>query len=164
MAERRTTVALTPADCDRIVEACRAHVAPQIRDDRPTQIVDQPTMRRLLGDTVATLADVIGSVDDLKFAVRCYGPGQGCEEHVDTFPAAAVRRWAAVVQLSPADSYEGGDLEGHEDGRWVPILPRDQGAAVVFAGHELSHRVTPVTAGQRWALGYWTFYGRGLNG
>jgi PKHD-type hydroxylase len=63
------------------------------------------------------------------------------------------RKLSLTVQLSPADSYEGGDLEFHLRGLDAARMRR-QGTLVAFPSfHE--HRVTPVTRGERYSLVAW---------
>lgn len=63
------------------------------------------------------------------------------------------RKLSVVVQLSPADNYEGGRLELDRDG-----LPSDRfcdvGDLIIFPSF-LRHRVTPVTKGVRYSLVTW---------
>ncbi len=66
---------------------------------------------------------------------------------------AARRKLTMVVQLSDAAGYEGGALELRPDGH-VRTAERSRGAATVFPSFVL-HRVTPVTAGERWSLTIW---------
>jgi PKHD-type hydroxylase len=66
---------------------------------------------------------------------------------------AAKRKLTVVVQLSMPEEYEGGVLELRPDSN-VAAMPRDLGTALVFPSFVL-HRVTPVTAGQRWSLTLW---------
>lgn len=66
---------------------------------------------------------------------------------------AARRKLTLVVQLSDAADYGGGALELRPDAR-VIAAERGQGTATVFPSFVL-HRVTPVTAGERWSLTIW---------
>ncbi len=67
-------------------------------------------------------------------------------------PAAARRKLTAVVQLSPP-GYVGGALEVRPSTA-ILAAPRDQGTMAVFPSL-LLHRVTPVTAGERFSLTLW---------
>jgi PKHD-type hydroxylase len=71
---------------------------------------------------------------------------------VGTGPAASRRKLTAVVQLSPP-AYAGGALEIRPSTA-ILTAPRDQGAMAVFPSPML-HRVTPVTAGERFSLTLW---------
>ena len=68
-------------------------------------------------------------------------------------PVAARRKLTLVAQLSDPAGYAGGTLELMPDARPHPA-PRPIGAAVLFPSFVL-HRVTPVTAGERWSLTVW---------
>jgi PKHD-type hydroxylase len=63
------------------------------------------------------------------------------------------RKLTLVVQLSDADSYEGGTLELNVDGV-VREAPRWRGTAIAFPAYAL-HRVAPVTKGIRYSLTAW---------
>lgn len=63
------------------------------------------------------------------------------------------RKLSMSVQLSPADAYDGGDLEFHLRGLDAARM-RQQGTLIAFPSfHE--HRVTPVTRGERYSLVAW---------
>lgn len=69
-------------------------------------------------------------------------------------PIAQFRKATIVTQLSPAVSYDGGELEislGHT----VLTASKDQGSATLFASFML-HRVAPVTKGTRYSLTCWS--------
>lgn len=74
--------------------------------------------------------------------------------HQDAGPPNSRRKLTFVVQLSPADSYAGGDLVIADGAK---VAPRERGTLVVFPS-TLQHVVSPVTAGVRhvivgWVLG-----------
>jgi PKHD-type hydroxylase len=71
---------------------------------------------------------------------------------VGTGRAAARRKLTVVVQLSPP-AYTGGALEVRPSTA-ILTAPRDQGSMAVFPSLML-HRVTPVTAGERFSLTLW---------
>ncbi|MFP4002938.1 MAG: 2OG-Fe(II) oxygenase [Alphaproteobacteria bacterium] len=71
----------------------------------------------------------------------------------EDLPQATVRKLSVSVQLSPASSYEGGELE-LRGGDGVIGVPRAQGCGVAFRS-SLIHRVTPVTQGVRWSMVWW---------
>lgn len=79
-------------------------------------------------------------------------PLGGCIDwHVDSQPHddAKVRKLSLSIQLSPAESYQGGDVQ-------FAAQPHDPfaralGTAVCFPSY-CAHRVTPVTAGERRSL------------
>jgi PKHD-type hydroxylase len=64
----------------------------------------------------------------------------------------APRKLTIIIQLSPADEYEGGRLQVF--GTEVEDLPSEMGTIVAFPSF-LYHRVTPVTLGVRRALVAW---------
>ena len=66
---------------------------------------------------------------------------------------AARRKLTMVVQLSEPGGYQGGSLELWPDG-FARAAQKTRGAATVFPSFVL-HRVTPVTAGERWSLTIW---------
>lgn len=68
-------------------------------------------------------------------------------------PLASRRKLTISVQLSEAGSYEGGDLETNSDGH-VRRASRVCGTALLLPSIVL-HRVTPVTAGERYSLTLW---------
>lgn len=67
---------------------------------------------------------------------------------------AARRKLTIVVQLSDPAEYEGGALELRPDSN-IAAAPRQRGLATLFPSFVL-HRVTPVTAGERWSLTLWS--------
>ncbi len=67
--------------------------------------------------------------------------------------AASRRKLTMVVQLSQPDGYEGGALELMPDAH-IRKAASGLGTATVFPSFVL-HRVTPVTAGERWSLTIW---------
>ena len=77
-------------------------------------------------------------------------------KHIDTMmnsSATGVRKLSFSVQLSPPDSYEGGDLLLHTDD--PPIqAPKEIGSVIIFPSFTL-HEVTPVTEGVRYSLVGW---------
>lgn len=63
------------------------------------------------------------------------------------------RKLSLSVQLSPADDYDGGELQFHLSGLDAARM-RQQGTLIAFPSfHE--HRVTPVTRGERFSLVAW---------
>jgi PKHD-type hydroxylase len=77
-----------------------------------------------------------------------YDPGDQITWHTDLGEAYPTRKLMLMVQLSSPDAYQGGDLElGHP---YSTKASREQGALIAFPAWVL-HRVTPVTAGRRYA-------------
>ncbi|PZX12605.1 2OG-Fe(II) oxygenase [Celeribacter halophilus] len=66
---------------------------------------------------------------------------------------ASRRKLTMVVQLSDGNDYEGGMLELQPDAN-IRQADRAKGSAVLFPSFVL-HRVTPVTAGERYSLSTW---------
>jgi len=81
------------------------------------------------------------------FIIR-YEAGHEVGLHMDLSHEFPDRKLMAIVQLSAADSYEGGVL-----GFGVPLVaaPREQGSLLVFPAW-VPHQVTPVTSGIRYSL------------
>jgi PKHD-type hydroxylase len=81
-----------------------------------------------------------------------YPVGGAYDWHVDLGPGrASLRKLSVSIQLSPPDTYDGGDLEFPDV---VGPVTRAQGSAIVFPSH-LRHRVTAVTRGERWSVVGW---------
>jgi PKHD-type hydroxylase len=73
--------------------------------------------------------------------------------HADSGPGILSRRKISLcVQLSQPGDYDGGGLEFSGSGE--ASLSRGVGTAVAFPAF-LSHRVAPVTRGERWSLVGW---------
>lgn len=99
--------------------------------------------------------DITGFIEKLQFT-EYDGPGSHYSWHADTGGGvASLRKLSFSLQLSPADSYEGGDLEFAQPmDRETKKTFRQQGTSVVFPSY-LTHRVTPVTKGKRVSLVGW---------
>ena len=84
-----------------------------------------------------------------------YMPGQHYDWHTDLGAGGYSRRkLSTVVMLSPASDYKGGALQFGGD-KFTRTQALAQGSAVLFPSW-LRHRVTAVTAGERWTLvGWW---------
>lgn len=75
--------------------------------------------------------------------------------HMDmAYRPAEVRKLSISLQLSPADSYQGGNLELFKCGTEFDQAPRQQGTIIAFPSYHV-HRVTPVTQGARYSLVSW---------
>ncbi|TAD89071.1 MAG: 2OG-Fe(II) oxygenase [Alphaproteobacteria bacterium] len=97
--------------------------------------------------------DLTEFAESLQFTEYSATDEQFYNWHVDPSPANPNRKLSMVVQLSAADSYEGGDLEVMTSS--VPTrAPRQQGTIVFFPSYNV-HRVTPVTKGVRHSLVGW---------
>lgn len=78
--------------------------------------------------------------------------------HCDTFwanPTTYDRKISIVVQLSDSSDYEGGDFELDPQYPQLPVDEiRQKGSVIVFPSF-ITHRVTPVTKGERKSLVAW---------
>jgi PKHD-type hydroxylase len=99
--------------------------------------------------------DITGFIESLQFT-EYDRLGANYHWHSDTGGGvASLRKLSFSLQLSPADAYEGGDLEFT-----FPLdaptrqMFRQQGTAIIFPSY-LTHRVTPITAGKRISLVGW---------
>jgi PKHD-type hydroxylase len=73
--------------------------------------------------------------------------------HADTGPGIHAHRKISVsIQLSQWQDYDGGGLEFSSIGE--PSVARGLGTAIAFPSY-LTHRVQPVTGGERWSLVGW---------
>lgn len=77
-----------------------------------------------------------------------YDPGDQVFWHIDLGEASPTRKLMLFAQLSPPDAYQGGDIELGPP--YSAQAPREQGAIIAFPAW-VPHRVTPVTAGRRYA-------------
>lgn len=79
--------------------------------------------------------------------------------HIDIVSGnESARKISVSVQLSAPDEYEGCILEINNGDRIIQT-PRGRGDIVMFPSYML-HRVTPISAGERWAVVGWV---QGLN-
>ncbi|CAE7170781.1 unnamed protein product, partial [Symbiodinium microadriaticum] len=79
--------------------------------------------------------------------------GYSWHEDVGFHSETASRALSVSVQLSEGAAYEGGDLQFRFGGNDVNAS-RDAGQAIMFPSH-VTHRVTPVTRGERHSLVLW---------
>lgn len=77
----------------------------------------------------------------------------GWHSDIGAGAVASRRKLTMVVQLSDPSDYQGGVLELMPDANIRTAEPA-RGAATFFPSFVL-HRVTPVTAGERWSLTIW---------
>ena len=72
--------------------------------------------------------------------------------HTDTVPGESVRKLSFSIQLTDPTEYDGGDLE------FMPAITdkkiKQQGMMTAFPSY-MTHRVTPVTRGVRYAIVGW---------
>jgi PKHD-type hydroxylase len=98
----------------------------------------------------------IFDIEAVQFSTYSAGYDGFYTKHMDTTTnssATGVRKLSFSVQLSPADSYEGGDLLLHTD-MTPTVAPRELGSLIIFPSFTL-HEVTPVTEGVRYSLVGW---------
>lgn len=100
-------------------------------------------------------ADITGIIERLQFT-EYDRQGSNYNWHSDVGAGVgSLRKLSFSLQLSPADSYEGGDLEF-----MCPVdsatkhLIRQQGTTVIFPSY-LAHRVSPILRGKRTSLVGW---------
>jgi PKHD-type hydroxylase len=91
------------------------------------------------------------AIDDISdvFVLR-YGVADQFQKHMDLGDGYLDRKLSMLVQLSAADSYEGGALQF---GFAPPaVASREQGSLLVFPAW-VPHQVTPITSGTRYTAG-----------
>lgn len=97
--------------------------------------------------------DLRGLFEGVQIAHYDGSAGGHYDWHMDlgTGPFSA-RKLTLAVQLSDPESYQGGEVE-FTSARLQPEAQR-QGAAVIFPSY-MTHRVKPVTEGERWSMVCW---------
>ena len=115
---------------------------------------------------VARLVDALSRINDETYrfdlwgvpvndvpAVLRYRANEGghFSPHIDAGPGMATRKLTYVVQLTDPDEYTGGDLVVIDGGR---PASKEQGVLTAFPS-VLSHVVSPVIVGERYALVGW---------
>ena len=98
----------------------------------------------------------IESIDTLRFLK--YGIGGNYNWHTDIGRSeTSNRKLTAIIQLSDENTYEGGDFEyGITDTTGEDLIKgnKKQGTLIIFPSF-LSHRVTPITKGNRYSIITW---------
>lgn len=176
MRDQVSTVSIAPSlfateECDRIVTLAREHgtvkggtgesmTASEVRDsdicflwpDEKTAWMFQRLQQLTEQVNRSYQFDLRGFFEGVQVA-RYGGGGGHYGWHMDlgTGPFSA-RKLTLSVQLSDPDSYEGGELE-FTSATLQPEAQR-QGAAVIFPSF-MTHRVTPVSKGERWSMVCW---------
>ena len=168
--------ALSPEDCEALIAAVRA--GPM----RDAGLVGGATDHRIRRAEVVWLDDLPGcdgvmqallrlvarvNRDDFGFDLTEFGESAqvarygaerqghfGWHSDIGAGTWASRRKLTIVVQLSDPAAYQGGALEIWPDSR-VMTAPRQRGLAAIFPSFQL-HRVTPVTAGERFSLTLWS--------
>ena len=93
--------------------------------------------------------------DDMPWIMRYRAGGDHYDWHVDIgHETNGSRKLGFTVQFSPSSDYDGSDLE-FLNAAYDRNALRQQGMMVVFPAY-FTHRVTPVTRGERLALVDWT--------
>jgi hypothetical protein len=87
--------------------------------------------------------------------INRYRPGHRHPPHCDMHCGQMRRKLALSVQLSDSSDYRGGDLLVGRHGV-TATAPRERGSVVAFPGW-VTHEVTEITAGERWALIVWGY-------
>ena len=175
LAVHSLPAAFSPADCAEIVRIAREAPASDARlvglasdhNLRRADLVwldDVPGTEWVMDRIIALVRDANRMVYDFDLRefsespqVARYGAEReghfGWHSDIGDGRVAARRKMTMVVQLSDPAAYEGGTLELMPDANCRPAA-RDRGAATFFPSFVL-HRVTPVTAGERWSLTIW---------
>ncbi len=96
--------------------------------------------------------DLLGFHQELQ--LTRYSEGDFFDWHLD-FGAGEIsaRKLSITMQLSDADSYEGGDLQFMINNKTV-TAPREKGTIIIFPSFVM-HRVTPVIKGTRESIVGW---------
>lgn len=167
--------AFSPEDCDRIIAIARdatrdaglvrGQTAHSIRRADICWLDDIPGADWVLDRMIRIVAEA--NRESFGFDLAEFGEspqvaryGAEREGHFDWHSDIGAGHWAAqrkltiVVQLSEPTDYEGGALELRPDSN-IATAPRQRGLATIFPSFVL-HRVTPVTAGERWSLTLWS--------
>jgi PKHD-type hydroxylase len=96
--------------------------------------------------------DLFGMVEGCQFT-KYSEPGGKYDSHIDLVFGGPVRKLSFVLQLTPEEEYDGGDLELCLSNGHTP-MSRKQGYVTVFPSFVM-HQVTPVTKGTRYSLVSW---------
>ncbi len=168
--------ALRPDECAALIALCQSHAmkdaglvrqttAHQIRraelswlDDLPEAAWVMERMMRLVAEANRQafgfdLTDFLESPQVARYGAEREGHFDWHSD-IGSGQLAAKRKLTVVVQLSDPAAYEGGQLELRPDSN-IRQVERAIGTAAIFPAFIL-HRVTPVTAGERWSLTLWT--------
>lgn len=167
--------AFTPEECDRIIALAGAEplrdaglvrnaLDHSVRRAELAWLDERPGAEWVMDRIVAIAARANREAFDFALSdfaesaqVARYGAERqghfGWHSDIGAGTVAARRKLTMVVQLSEPDAYGGGILEIWPDGN-VRQADSARGAATIFPSFQL-HRVTPVTAGERWSLTIW---------
>ena len=174
--------ALSPAQCDDLIAAARAHHmadaalvggtrSPALRSAKVAWLDDIPAATWVLQAMIAQVAKANRTA--FNFDLTEFGESPQVArydaagaDHFDWHSDIGAGVWAAqrkltiVVQLSDPADYEGGLLQLRPDSQITDAAPT-RGTATIFPSFVL-HRVTPVTRGTRWSLTLWA-HGRAFR-
>lgn len=157
---------LTPEECEQTpalfgaLEEGAAHTRREgVRRSRVAFLDPDTPEKRALEDKIVSVVlranaevyqfDLDGGRERLQLAEYAEGGQYGW--HLDIGRGeSALRKLSATVQLSPPESYGGGDVEFWN----TPAASRAQGTIIIFPSY-LPHRVHPVTRGVRRSLVVW---------
>lgn len=151
-------LALTGEECDYLLRCAGPFWHSTWRDDLSGVTgVAQYGRRRWIIERISTAVSIANAVwwhYEIPTYDACqvlrYRPGDFNAAHTDWSPRFPARKLSVVALLSDPDDYEGGTLEFlHDVAPTSP--PLERGIIVVFPA-TLLHRVTPVTAGERYSL------------
>lgn len=163
----KTSVIFTKGECENIIK--RASLMPigeaeyfaksrnkssDVRSTKAIELIDDALGSHIFSSMkkMNSLQFEISGYESLQLLK--YEVGDHYTWHTDWSPVNNKRRKLSMtVQLSEPTDYEGGDVE-ILDGPEIRILSREVGSATVFPSWA-AHRVTPITAGIRWALVAW---------
>lgn len=167
--------AFSRADCDRLLSAVRQAPANDARlvgretnhNLRRASLVwvdDLPDAGWVMDRIVRLVAEANREafrfdLDEFAESAQVATYGADREGHFDWHadigdgPLAAKRKLTMVIQLSPPEDYDGGQLEIRPSAHVATANP-ETGAATIFPSF-LLHRVSPVTRGTRHSLTIW---------
>ncbi|UDY33960.1 2OG-Fe(II) oxygenase [Dermatobacter hominis] len=165
-----------PDECRRIVATLRddgwkvAEVTKErgygSKTDAAIRSASTQMLPELDGWVVRRLVDELARINDETFRFDLWGmpisdapsviryranEGGHFSPHIDAGPGMATRKLTYVVQLSDPEDYTGGDLVVIDGGH---PASKEQGVLTVFPS-VLSHVVSPVIVGERYALVGW---------
>lgn len=156
---------LSTSDCDRLIEW--ASSAPSMSgkvntddgarlsamrevDVWPCDLLKASIVEMYLEGNKTLQYDVTG-LEETPQLLRYPTGSAGYDWHTDLgYGEAAKRKLSIVIGIN--DQYDGGDLEFFVNG--VQSIRLTKGIVVAFPSW-MSHRVTPVTAGERWTMAAW---------
>lgn len=96
--------------------------------------------------------DINGMIEGLQFTIY-KAPNSNYKKHTDRTYGNIVRKLSLSIELSPPESYEGGNLCLYESEKEF-VLEKGQGRINMFPSFVL-HEVTTVTKGTRYSLVAW---------